>query len=257
MEQRDSECIAIGWGETGNLDRYKTESEIRKRFNEVFRGQTTRPTQLLKFYQEIHEGDKILANSGREIYGLGRVIGRYKYDESLYYEHSLPVKWESTYWEPIDVESLSLTESTSTRIRLNRTVLELKPVEWEQLDKALNRMKNPFQGLNNFEGICRAPRTEQEAIILFGKLSQHLKMRIEYVGKPFPDALIRVKEGGRWKTKAAEFELKSSDFERHGHLKAMKKGKACDMIICWEDDWPEKPRDLEAVEIRKELEEIV
>lgn len=129
--------------------------------------------------------------------------------------------------------------------------------KWDLLDKALNRVKNPFQGMNNFEGICRAPQTEQEAIILFGKLSQHLKMRIENVGKPFPDAYIRVKEGNRWTTKAAEFELKSSDFERHGHLKSMKKGKECDMIICWKHDWAEKPRNLQIVEIRKELEEIV
>lgn len=167
------------------------------------------------------------------------------------------MKWESTYWEPLDVEELHLPEGLTKRIRLNRTVLELDPEEWVLIDKALNRTRNPFQGLNNFEGVCRAPQTEQEAIILFGKLSQHLKMRIEYVGKPFPDALVRVKEGSRWITKAAEFELNSSDFERHGHVKAMEKGKECDMIICWKDDWTNKPRKLQVVEIRKELEEIV
>jgi hypothetical protein len=111
--------------------------------------------------------------------------------------------------------------------------------------------------LNNFEGICRAPQTEQEAIILFGKLSQHLKMRIEYVGKPFPDAYVRVKEGKKWKTKAAEFELNSSDFESHGHLEQMKKGKDCDMIICWKDDWENKPRNLKVIELRSKLAEMV
>lgn len=257
VEQRDNSCIAIGWGETGDLDKYETVSRIKKRFEEVFHGEKTKPTQLLKFYKDIHVGHKILANSGQEIYGVGRVIGRYKFDENLYYEHSLPVRWESTYWAPLRVEGLGLPEHLAKRIGLNRTVLELESEEWGLLDKALNRVKNLFQGLNNFEGICRAPQTEQEGIILFGKLSQHLKMRIEYVGKPFPDALIRVKEGNRWTTKAAEFELNSSDFERHGHLKSMKKGKGCDMIICWKHDWTEKPRNLQIVEIRKELEEIV
>jgi len=137
-----------------------------------------------------------------------------------------------------------LPEKLAKKIRLNRTVLELESKEWKLVEKALNRVRNPFQGLNNFEGVCRAPRAEQEAIILFGKLSQHLKMRIEYVGKPFPDALIRVKEGNKWTTKAAEFELKSSDFEVHGHLNNMKRGKECDMIICWKDDWKQKPRTL-------------
>lgn len=257
VEQRDNSCIAIGWGETGDLNKYKTENRIRKRFSRVFRGEKTRPTQLLQFYAQIRENHKILASSGPEIYGVGRIIGCYKYDDSLYYEHSMPVRWESTYWEPLNVESLDLPADLKKKIRLNRTVLELEPEEWALIDKALNHVKNPFQGLNNFEGVCRAPQTEQEAIILFGKLSQHLKMRIEYVGKPFPDAYIRVKKREKWITKAAEFELNSSDFQRHGHLKAMKKGKACDMIICWRDDWAEKPRKPEVVEIRKELEEIV
>jgi hypothetical protein len=257
VEQRDNNCIAIGWDETGDLDKYKTPERIRERFKKVFRRQNTRPTQLLKFYIEIREGDKILASSGQEIYGAGRVIGHYKYDKDLYYRHSIPVKWESRYWEPILVGDLSLPEALATRIALNRTVLELDSEEWGILDRALNRVINPFQGLNNYEGICRSPQTEQEAIILFGKLSQHLKMRIEYVGRPFPDAWIRVKEGSRWTTKAAEFELHSSDFERHGHIKSMKKGKECDMIICWKHDWPDKPRGLKIVELRKELEEII
>jgi len=225
IEQRDNNCIAVGWDETGDLDRYKTTERIKKRFDEVFHGDKTRPTQLLKFYQEIHTGHKILANSGQEIYGIGRVVGRYKFDRNLYYAHSIPVKWESTYWEPLRVDDLGLPEYLAKRIQLNRTVLELESEEWDLLDEVLNHVKNPFQGLNNFEGICRAPQTEQEAIILFAKLSQHLKMRIDYVGKPFPDALIRVKEGDRWTTKAAEFELKSSDFDRHGHLRSMEKGE--------------------------------
>jgi hypothetical protein len=257
VEQRDSNCIAIGWSETGDLDKYKTEDRIKSRFFEVFRGEKTRPNQLLKFYNEIQVNDKILANSGREIYGVGTVIDNYRYNEDLYYEHSKPVRWELTYWEPLDVEDLNLPVKLAKKIRLNRTVLELESKEWGLIDNALNSVKNPFQGLNNFEGVCRAPQTEQEAIILFGKLSQHLKMRIEYVGKSFPDALIRVKEGNKWRTKAAEFELKSSEFETHGHLKDMKRGKECDMIICWKDDWEEKPRNLKIVELRKELAEIV
>ena len=255
VEQRDSICIAIGWGETGDLDKYKTVNRITRRFREVFRGEKTRPSQLLKFYNEVHVGDKVLANSGREIYGVGTVIGNYRYNEDLYYEHTRPVRWELTYWEPLDVEDLSLPVKLTKKLRLNRTILELKSKEWNLIENALNSIKNPFQGLNNFEGVCRAPQTEQEAIILFGKLSQHLKMRIEYVGKSFPDALIRVKERNKWTTKAAEFELKSSQFKVH--LRDMKRGKKCDMIICWKDDWEEKPQTLKVVELRKELAQIV
>lgn len=257
VEQRDNSCIAIGWGATGNLDNYRTDEKIRKRFSQVHRGSKTRPRQLLKFYKEVQIGDKVLANSGWRIYGVGTVIGDYKYDEDLYYEHSKPVRWELTFWEPLDVEELRLPEVLSKRIRLNRTILELKPKEWELIDKALYYIKNPFQGLNNFEGICRAPETEQETIVLFSKLSQHLKMKIEAVGTRFPDALVRVKEGKKWVTKPAEFEVYSSVFEAHGHLEQMKKGKECDLIICWKNDWENKPENLQVIELRRELEEII
>jgi hypothetical protein len=77
-------------------------------------------------------------------------------------------------------------------------------------------------------------------------------MKIESVSTRFPDAYVRIKKGKRWTTKAAEFEIKSSDFVAHGH----DPGK-CDMIICWKDDWKQKPKNLKVIELRKELEEII
>lgn len=255
VEQRDYGCIAVGWGETGNLNKYKSEAAIKKRFNQIW-GSKTRPYQLVKFYRDVKLGDKVLASSGKWIYGLGTIIGNYKYDEDLYYEHSKSVRWELKFWEPLNVEELSLPEKLVKRIRLNRTILELEQREWELIDKALSLVKNPFEGLTNFEGLCRAPETEQEVIILFSKLSQHLKMKIEAVSTRFPDALVRVKKGKSWITKAAEFELNSSGFK--SHMKTYRKNpESCDMIICWKDDWEQKPRNLEVIELRRELEEIV
>ena len=256
VEQRDHGCIAIGWDETGNLNKYKGEEAIKRRFNQIDWGSKTRPYQLLTFYNDVKPHDKILASSGKYIYGLGTVTGNYKFDEALYYRHSKPVRWELRFWEPLDVEELSLPESLVKRVRLNRTILELERKEWELIDGAVSRVKNPFEGLTNFEGQCRAPQTEQELIILFSKLSQHLKMKIESVSTRYPDAYIRIKKGKGWATKAAEFELYSSDFE--SHMKDYRKDPtSCDMIICWEDDWKQKPNDLEVIELRKELEEIV
>ncbi|MEM3573239.1 MAG: hypothetical protein QXJ62_03295 [Nitrososphaeria archaeon] len=82
-------------------------------------------------------------------------------------------------------------------------------------------------------------------------------MKIESVSTRFPDAYIRVKEGNRWITKLAEFEVYSSDFVAHGHLKQMAKNKECKMIICWKDDWKDKPKNIEVIELRKEMEEII
>jgi len=255
VEQRDHGCVAIGWDETGNLNKYKTPEAIKRRFYRIRWGFKTKPYQLIKFYKDVNPNDKILASYGKHIFGLGTVTGNYKFDEELYYRHSKPVRWELKFWEPLNAEELDLPEELVKKIR-RRTILELERKEWEVIEKAVSQMRNPFEGLTNFEGLCRAPQTEQEVIILFSKLSQHLKMKIESVSTRYPDAYIRIKKGKGWTTKAAEFELYSSDFE--SHMRDYRKDPdSCDMIICWKDNWKQKPSDLEVVELRKELEQIV
>jgi hypothetical protein len=41
-----------------------------------------------------------------------------------------------------------------------------------------------------------------------------------------------------------EFEFESKSFVWHGH-----DAKECDLIVCWENNWPECP--LEVVELRR------
>jgi len=254
VEQRDHGCIAIGWSEVGNLRKYKTREQLGKAFKKA--GYRSKPHQLWRFYTGVSPKDKVVASSGKCIYGLGTITGDYKFDERLYYQHSMPVRWVLKFWEPLNVRDLSLPEKLVKRIGLNRTILELTETEWEFLDKAISQAKSPFEGFTNFEGLCRAPETEQEVIILFSKLSQHLKMKIESVSTRFPDALVRVKKGKSWITRPAEFEIYSSGFK--SHMKDYRKDpESCDLIICWKDDWNEKPEKLEVIELRKELEEIV
>jgi len=47
----------------------------------------------------------------------------------------------------------------------------------------------------------------------------------------------------RWQRVQIEFEFHSSNFAQHGHEPA-----GCDVVVCWEHDWPECP--LEVVELR-------
>jgi len=250
VEQRDRGCIAVGWSEVGNLKKYKTKEQLGQALKEA--GYHSKPHQLWRFYTKVLPGDKVVASSGKFIYGLGTVMGDYRFDQSLYYQHSKPVRWEVKLWEPLDVRDLHLPQELARRLGRNITILELTRKEWKLIDKAILQIKSPFEGISNFEGILRAPETEQEVIILFSKLSQHLRMKIESVSTRFPDAYVRIKKGKRWITKAAEFEIKSSDFVAHGH----DPGK-CDMIICWKDDWKQKPKNLKVIELRKELEEII
>jgi hypothetical protein len=43
-----------------------------------------------------------------------------------------------------------------------------------------------------------------------------------------------------------EFEYRSRNFLTHKH-----DARQCDLIVCWEDDWPDSP--LEVLELKREL----
>lgn len=47
----------------------------------------------------------------------------------------------------------------------------------------------------------------------------------------------------RWQRVRIEFEFRSNNFAQHGHEPA-----GADVVVCWENDWPECP--LEVVELR-------
>ena len=258
-EQRDNNCIAVGWNRMGNLNKFETKEKFEKQFLSIYgKKRKIAVNELWRFCNEIKEGDRILANSGKYIFGIGTVVkGGYKFNKYLYYQHSQPVKWELKFWSPVNAEELGLPSRLLRRIRAILTISELEANDWEIIREKLEKTNNPFKTISEFEGLLRAPETEQEAIVLFSKLSQlSLKMKIESFSTRFPDALIKVKEGDVWQTKSAEFELYSSGFK--SHMKKYKKDhKSCDMIICWEDDWKDKPKNLKVVELKKELEKII
>ena len=212
----------------------------------------------MTFYRKIRKGDKVVASSGEWIFGVGSVIGKYKYDKKLSSRHSVPVAWEFTFWEPLNVWDLPLSKKLKKRLGLNRTILKLKKNEWDEIYEIVSRTKNPFRNLTNWEGLLRAPWTEQEVVILFSKLSSVLRMKIEYVRTQFPDATIMVKKGDDWIAKEAEFEVYSSQFKEHGHLTDMKRKVIdCDFIICWEDDWTRRPRRIKVIELKNELRNLL
>ena len=262
-EQRDNNCIAIGWNGVGNL-KGKSDEAIEKKFKIKYEGS---PRQLLKFYKKVRNGDKVIASSGKKIFGIGTVIGNYKFNKNLEFKHSKPVRWEITFWSPLDVKEFHVEKKLKKKLGLNLTILELwkdeppkrKLKKWGAILKVFDRTKNPFKNLTNWEGLPCAPRTEQETIVLFSKLSNVLKMKIDYVGTRFPDAWIKIKKGSNWIVKAAEFEKNSSNFECHlKKLKKMrKKGENCDYIICWKDDWERKPKGIKVIELKKELQKLL
>ena len=103
--------------------------------------------------------------------------------------------------------------------------------------------------LINFRGLVYAPLNENGVVFLFGKIVDDLNMYIEEIKPGFPDCIARRFVGKGWERVAIEFEYSSSNFKAHGHDPAN-----CDIIVCWEHDWPQCP--LEVIELKSEIQSL-
>jgi hypothetical protein len=91
--------------------------------------------------------------------------------------------------------------------------------------------------LLNFRGLLHAPVNEQGVILLFGAVAAELGFLIESIGTVFPDCdAKRVAEDGTLERVRIEFEHRSRSFREHEHDPA-----GCDLIVCWEHNWPDCP----------------
>ncbi|MBM4241369.1 MAG: hypothetical protein FJ150_06895 [Euryarchaeota archaeon] len=97
--------------------------------------------------------------------------------------------------------------------------------------------------LINFRGMVYAPLNENGVIFLFGKVMEDLNMYVEEIKPGFPDCIGRRFNGRGWELVRIEFEFKSSNFVAHEH-----NPRNCDIIVCWEHDWPECR--LEVIELK-------
>jgi predicted transport protein len=103
--------------------------------------------------------------------------------------------------------------------------------------------------LINFRGLVYSPTNEQGVVFLFGKVAEDLNMYVEEIKTGFPDCIGRRFTGRGWELVAIEFEFKSSNFESHGHSP-----EDCDVIVCWEHDWPGAP--MEVIELREVIRDL-
>ena len=104
--------------------------------------------------------------------------------------------------------------------------------------------KSVVGDLIDFRGLVYSPVNENGVIFIFGKVAEDLNMYIEEIKAGFPDCVGRRFTGRGWEKIYIEFEYKSSHFKEHGH-----DSKECDVIVCWENDWPECP--IEVIELRE------
>jgi len=91
--------------------------------------------------------------------------------------------------------------------------------------------------------MCFAPVNEMGVVFLFGALSSKLGFIVTYVGTRYPDIeAFREVAPGRWQRVRIEAEFLSRNFLEHFHDPS-----GCDLLICWENNWPEAPMEVIAL----------
>ena len=98
--------------------------------------------------------------------------------------------------------------------------------------------------------VC-APTNENGVLVLFGAMAERLGFLILRVQLGFPDVEAwRIVGPDRLQRVKVEVEYQSRNFVAHGH-----DPKGCDLIVCWEDNWPESP--VEVIELRRLVESVL
>jgi len=96
------------------------------------------------------------------------------------------------------------------------------------------------------------PVSEMGVLALFAMLAEELGIVFECVGAGFPDIIAKRRDPktGRHTPILIEAEFKSSNFVRHGHSP-----DGCNMVVCWLDDWAERPPGIEVLCLKRYLRE--
>jgi len=104
----------------------------------------------------------------------------------------------------------------------------------------------PLEGV---PGMQSGPVNELGVVCLFALLSKRLGFVIRRVQAGFPDCVAQKRTAKGWKTVRVEFEYNAKSFKAHGHST-----RGCDYIVCWENDWPDAPKGIEILDLRRQVE---
>lgn len=261
-----NDIVAIGWTSIKDLAKISSKSALEPLYRKNYpkESNVTRSInigQLWAFRSDLEKGDIVLTPNPltRTIY-IGRIKGDYQYSPKRgFYKHVRKVTWEKEVSR--DVFSQDMRNSIGsllTIFRIDRHADEIENVLAGKTTgvSAKGRIRFPKKLKEevaigeplDFEGLTNAPMEENGVIFLFGKLHDRMGIRIKAIRKGFPDAAAEVWIKDRLYPRMIEFEFRSSDFKRHKH----DPGK-CDIIVCWEHDWRDCPKNIFVIELKKEI----
>jgi|SRR5579859_1116954 len=116
----------------------------------------------------------------------------------------------------------------------------------EQRPEARIYMDRPFYGPPlNRHPLAHGPMNENGVIFLFGAMARDLGFIVQQMRSAYPDCeAMREVAPDKWQHVWVELEQHSRNFLKHGHDISK-----CDLLICWEHNWPECP--LEVIELKR------
>jgi hypothetical protein len=159
----------------------------------------------------------------------------------------LPAKDRIAEIEMKDGKRISITEAART-MRKKEFLTEIQK-RFHIKPKPLMPIGGRLLGAAiNFPGLQHAPVNEQGVVLLFGMVAKELGFVVEMVRTNFPDCeakrcVGRDRNGKeRLERLKIEFEFQSHNFVEHHH-----DVNGCDLIVCWENNWPDCP--LEVLEL--------
>lgn len=261
--------VAIGWRAIKNLKNVRTKADFVKLYKKAYPQNTKLSIainvgQVWSFFKEIKKGDIVLTPNPlkRTVY-IGKISSDYKYNRKplgeMNYPHRRKVKWlKEVSRDLFSQEMKNSLGSLLSIFNINKHADEINNILSGKTIELSRKIKFPRKLHEevtigeplDFEGLTNAPVDENGVIFLFGKLHERMGIRIRAIKKGFPDALGEVPIKNKLYQRTIEFEYKSSNFPSHHKKKDWDK---CDIIVCWEHDWKNCPKNIFVIELKKEI----
>jgi len=113
-EFRDSDIIAMGWSNIGDISKYNNKDEIYDalltHYSDAYRDKPRPIRDINSIWivgKEVDVNDIIVAKWGhtKKLYGIGYVTDKYNYDDNRdYYNHVIKVNWIISFDEPLELD---------------------------------------------------------------------------------------------------------------------------------------------------------
>jgi hypothetical protein len=181
-EMQSNQVVSIGWSELGDLSEknIETRNDISKLMEDIgyydnLGLRNRKAGEVLNFYQEMNNGDVVVAQDGQKVIALGIINDDYLYQQELHFPHT-----RSVDWKVIGLEDLTNQQGLRT------TVFPIDdPLMINKIDKFLfgNEIKESIS-------IYNSPKN----IILYGPpgTGKTYKLRNEYI-KDFTEEKTQTK----------------------------------------------------------------